>query len=467
MTQKVIPIASENPRVDPLQTICDLKWNYPIFGMDRGEFRSCCRTPAWKVSDTELEEKGIDAFLNSDSQIKSRLSLIKGERITECQSCWNLEDQGMTSPRHTSEHFWHHLQRRNHIDKSLKFDESTLRIELDKINSLDHQALRSRHPYMLEIMMGSTCDMKCMYCTHHYSTQWAAERIKYGEITQEQYDSEFPKASGLFRETFWDWFETANKTLARIGIIGGEPLITPEFYEFTERLLASVKSIQHARKNKINFWVVTNMNTPEKYLEKFFAYLPRLTEVFNVEILVSMESVGKRAEYIRNGVDWTRFEKNINRLLAHDQLNFTFGFIMSMNALNITSIKEFIQFAEGLYHIYKKPVHLKHNIISFPDWQSPFILTPDFAEYLDDCVEYMKLKEEIMPIVQDRYSRWDEYIIFLDNLAKNIRENKTDKINQRKKFVEWFKTYDERRKLTMLEIFPEYAQFYKMCENLA
>jgi hypothetical protein len=65
-------------KVSPLDTICDLKWNYPIFKMDRGEFRSCCRTPGNKVTEEELKEHGIDAFLNSPKMKQSRLDLASG-----------------------------------------------------------------------------------------------------------------------------------------------------------------------------------------------------------------------------------------------------------------------------------------------------------------------------------------------------------------------------------------------------
>ena len=50
---KTIPIYNSADKVSPIDTICDLKWNYPIFNMDRGEFRSCCRTPSNKVTEDE------------------------------------------------------------------------------------------------------------------------------------------------------------------------------------------------------------------------------------------------------------------------------------------------------------------------------------------------------------------------------------------------------------------------------
>jgi len=448
---------------DPLDTICDLKWNYPIFNLDRGEFRSCCRTPSRKVDQGELDSIGIDAFLNSKHQLQSRLDLIQGKKHADCQSCWKLENSGMTSPRHSTVQFAELLHKKKNTPGEFIYNEDALRIDLNSITDINDPVLTSYHPYMLEISLGNTCDMKCMYCSHHYSTQWGSEKIKWGEITQEQLDREFPKAPDGFNEKYWEWFDTVKLHLGRLGIIGGEPLIMPEFYQFADRLIESIESVKDQRKQKMSFWIVTNMNTPPNYLEKFFKYLPKLTEVFNVEILVSMESVGERAEYIRNGVNWNRFVNNLDKLLSRKDLNFTFGFILSLNVLNISSLKEFVQFAENLYLKYDKPIALKHNIISFPDWQSPFILTPDFADYVEDCIEYMKTRTDVMPIVQDYFGRWDQYIIFLETLSASIKNGVGDKSAERKKFASWFDTYDHRRNLKLLETFPEYVGFYEMC----
>lgn len=455
-----------NPNLDPMMSLCDLKWNYPIFNLERGEFRSCCRTPGHPVSQDDLTNLGPDAFLNSPKMLESRLEMINGIRTEDCNSCWKLEDSYMQSPRHKPIQFFHHMQTNGLIDKSIIFSQANLRAELKKNNDINSPLLKSYNPYMLEISLGNTCDMKCMYCSHHYSTQWAAEKIKFKEITQEQYDEEFPKAPSQFLENFWLWFDTVKHKLDRIGIIGGEPLIMPEFYILVDQLIERVKPIVEETGKKPIFWLVTNMNTPPNYLEKFFHYLPKLTETFDLEILVSMESLGKKAEYIRNGVNWERFTGNLDKLLSRNDLKFDFGFILSINALSITSLEDFIRFTEKLYDKYQRPVALKHNIISYPDWQSPYILTSDFADYVDNCIEYMRPLVPKMPIVKDIYGRWSQYIAFLENLSASIRNTKEDKTELRKKFVEWFSMYDNRRKLDLLSTFPELTKFYEMCESL-
>jgi pyruvate-formate lyase-activating enzyme len=463
MTEKIIPIIEEKSIANPLDTICDLKWNYPIFNMDRGEFRSCCRTPSNKVSEEELNEYGIDAFLNSPKMLQSRLELIQGIKTSDCKTCWNIEDSGMTSPRQGGEQFWHHLRMRKQVP-AVDYSEDVLIKRLGAINNVDDYALVSNYPYMLEISLGNTCDMKCMYCNHHYSTQWATEEIKLGRISQEQYDREFPKAPDIFNEKFWEWFNKVGVRCGRIGIIGGEPLIMPEFYTFVDKLIEAKKNSTVTRKTSL--WVVTNMNTPKNYLDKFLNYLPRLSETFNVEILVSMESVGKKAEYIRNGVDWDKFVSNLDKILSNKDVEFNFGFIPSINALSISSIKDFVIFAESLYHKHGRPVAIKQNIVNFPSQHSPFNLTPDFAKYVDECIEYMEPKVDEMPIVPDLYGRWSTFIDFLKPLSESLKNNTNDRTEPRKLFARWFDEFDQKRKINLLETFPEYKEFYEYCKTL-
>jgi hypothetical protein len=208
------------------------------------------------------------------------------------------------------------------------------------------------------------------------------------------------------------------------------------------------------------------MNTPKNYLDKFLNYLPKLTETFNVEILVSMESVGKKAEYIRNGVDWDKFVSNLDKVLSNKDAEFNFGFIPSLNALSISSLKDFVMFAESLYYKYGRPVAIKQSIVNFPSQQSPFILTPDFAKYVDECIEYMEPKVDSMPIVPDYHGRWDTFIEFIRPLSASIRENTIDRTEQRRKFAQWFDDFDVRRKINLLETFPEYTEFYNYCKTL-
>jgi sulfatase maturation enzyme AslB (radical SAM superfamily) len=390
--------------------------------------------------------------------------MIQGQKISHCSHCWSLEDQGLKSPREPKRfHYW--MKNRGFI-KQKDYDPKLMTENLSHISDINHPSLKSTRPTMVELILGNTCDLKCMYCSHHYSSQWAAERIKYGEISQQQYDIEFPKPLDLFQEKFWEWFKTARLSIYRLGIIGGEPLITPEFYPLLEKLIVNVKEISNYRKNKITLFFVTNLNTNEKYFTKFIEMLPILSETFKIEILISQESVGRKAEYIRNGLNWDRFDSNINRLFSMKHLDFDISFLPTINILSISSLPDIMKYIFDLYMKYNRPIGLRHNIVSDPSWQSPRLLTNDFSVYIDRAIEYIEQNNKTMPEVSELHGRLDGYVNFLETLKQSLNNSQTEIDNLRKKFVEWFNIYDQRRGLNLLETFPEYKNFYEMCEKI-
>lgn len=467
MKRTVFTIVPEKPAPrDPMDTVCEFKWNYPIFQVDRGEFRSCCRTPSRPVTEDQLQEKGIDAFLNSDHLIQSRLDLVKGIRHDDCKTCWKLEDQGMKSPREP-DNFRYFMSREGLLSQDNNSVEEAKK-ELSKIDSPDHRFLNARHPYMMEISLGNTCDLKCMYCNHHYSTQWATESIKHGEITQAQYDREFPSPPASFESTMWEWFDKVGKfNIQRINIIGGEPLIIPKFYEYIEIMKSKLMPFKNI-KNRIKpiLCIVTNLNTPPNYFKRFLESITDITEVFNLEILVSMETLNDRAEYIRNGINWKRFESNVDQLFAKKDVKFNVGFLMTVSALSVATTKTFVEYATELSKKYDRPVGLKQNIINFPRHQSPMILPPEFANYIDQTIEYMEQHVDNMPDVEDFHGRYDQYIIFLKKLSATMKTHSDDYTIVRREFYHWFTEYNKRRNLNLVETFPEYEKFFEYCSKL-
>jgi hypothetical protein len=371
----------------------------------------------------------------------------------------------MDSPRNP-EGFWNFMRREQIIPQdSLPYNPNHIKDYLAKVTTTDHRFIGSRRPYMLELSLGNTCDLKCMYCNHHYSTQWATEMIKTGDITQEQYDREFPKPAPSFEAKFWEWFDRiGNLNIHRVNIIGGEPLIIPKFYEYIDTMRDKLKSLEKIP-NRIKpiLCIVTNLNTPPNYFKRFMDRLPAIAEVFEVEILVSMESLETRAEYIRNGLDWNRFTSNVNALFSRKDVKFNAGFLMTVSVLSIATTKEFIQYATELSRKHDRPIHLKQNIVNYPKWHSPMILPSSFAKYLDDAIEYMEENVSSMPDTVDFFGRYDQYIIFLKSLSETIKNNTGDYTRDKIDFHNWFTKFDEIRKLNFKKTFPEYINFWNDC----
>ena len=442
-------------------SICHLRWGYPNISLTRSEIRTCCKTPFQTVTDQDIDEHNIDLFLNTPYQKDRRLEMLQGTRHSDCKSCWSIEDQGATSLRGNSpDGFIGHA---NHVGMFNEFAEPTLDYVSKHVN-INSKILESNDPFMLEVSIGNTCDMKCMYCNHVYSSQWATESLKNGSINIETYKSVQSKPNQKFLDMFWKWVDSKAKySLNRIGIIGGEPLISPEFYEFIDKLLEVYKDREGLAKTRI--WVVTNLNSTDAQYAKFLEYIPKITKLFTLEVHVSMEAMGEQAEYIRNGLDWNRFENNVNKLFKSDA-DIEIAFLPSITALSIPRFTTFLKWVYDLSIKYNKPVMLKQNIVTYPNWQTPFILPNNFATYLDSAIDFMAEVSYGMPEVSDKFGTWPSYTAFLVNLRSGIQNSQPIDTGTMRQFARWFDEFDSKRNLNLIKTFPEFEYFYKACKEV-
>jgi pyruvate-formate lyase-activating enzyme len=413
------------------------------------------------VTDQDIDEHNIDLFLNTPYQKDRRLEMLQGTRHSDCKSCWSIEDQGATSLRGNSpDGFIGHA---NHIGMFNEFAEPTLDYVSKHVN-INSKILESNDPFMLEVSIGNTCDMKCMYCNHVYSSQWATESLKNGSINIETYRSVQSKPNQKFLDMFWKWVDSkAKHSLNRIGIIGGEPLISPEFYEFIDKLLEVYKDREGLAKTRI--WVVTNLNSTDAQYAKFLEYIPKITKLFTLEVHVSMEAMGEQAEYIRNGLDWNRFENNVNKLFKSD-VDIEIAFLPSITALSIPRFTTFLKWVYDLSIKYNKPVMLKQNIVTYPGWQTPFILPNNFATYLNSAIDFMAEVSYGMPEVSDKFGTWPSYTAFLVNLRSGIQNSQPIDTGTMIQFAKWFDEFDSKRNLNLIKTFPEFEYFYKACKEV-
>ncbi len=101
--------------------------------------------------------------------------------------------------------------------------------------------------------------------------------------------------------------------------------------------------------------------------------------------------MGKKAEYIRFGLDWNRFEGNIRRILKErskynlSEKNFGMGFQIALNTFSVTSLPDFVKWTDSLINEYKFEIGLMKNVVSFPRHHNPHILPKEFVSYLEEA----------------------------------------------------------------------------------
>ena len=162
---------------------------------------------------------------------------------------------------------------------------------------------------------------------------------------------------------------------------------------------------------------------------------------------VSLDSVFKKAEYIRHGLNFERLWENVNRFLSEVPSRSSLTFIITMNNLNVTSVGDLITNIHGLREIYSKTyqrVWFDTPILRKPEWQSIQLLPESYIDKLELVWSFMlkKLEMENKP-----YKGFKDYELQrLQRVIDYMKEgNKLDKKTQEMylKNMEMFRDNDK------------------------
>ena len=474
-------------------TICRFAWDYSVLNLARNEMRACCRTLQNKVSDEDFK-RGTDIFTGFIPIIEIRKALLRGEKHDHCEACWSIEDKAdpiikekgfINSARSGFDDFVDYVYslrkypQTNTMDAWSDKTKEEIAIQLKNITEDDiDKFIRIDHHYLIELNLGNTCDLKCVYCNHHYSSQWAAEKLKYKEISITEIETELPKIKDtVFEDIFWKWFyERKAYDADAINFIGGEPLIIEKFYTYTDRIIKFLET-DTKRNRFLELGVVSNFNTPPKQYAKFKSTCFDIitSNKINLDFNVSCESIGERAEFIRSGTDWQLMSSNIEDFLAfldafdgNEHHRIFFNLQIAMNSLCISDLPAFFTFFCTLNKKYGHNIHFRPNHIVWPTWMNPDILPVEYVRYIDMSIKIIRqhMNDGDLDLVNySKYGKWAEYLGFLHSIKTGI-ENPNKDLEARKYFAYNIDKLCIRRNLNFHTTFPEMIPFYNECTEL-
>ena len=455
---------------DIRDTACIYAWNYPVINFSRKELRYCCRSAPQKLSDEQIQQ-GPSIFTSSKSVVNTRRDLLQGIKNANCSACWEIEAAGGIGPRTRIDEFVD-LVRKHSVWPKLNWDQTAARLQnltaqdMDRLANL--QAVRN-----IEISFGNTCDLKCMYCNHHYSSQWAGEMLAHGELKEHELAAELPRHSdAAYEDAWWTWFETESGLCAEsVCFIGGEPLIMDKFYSYSQRII-DFWSADPAKKHR-ELSLVTNFNTPARFYQRFITVCQQIINAPNIhmDLNVSCESLGARTEFIRSGSDWQLMTQNIDQLFGwlrqHDPANkITFSLQIAMNALCISDLPRFFAWVIDLQRQHGRTISLRPNQVVYPDWLNPHILPSEYSCYIDQSLALLDAETQStgFPSNFHRYGDWHSYMIFLADLRNAMVSSSKDSV-ARQRFAQRLQTLSQRRGLDFVNTFPEMVPFLELCRQ--
>lgn len=384
--------------------------------------------------------------------------MLEGKRPSECSMCWAIED--LPEP---------HLS-----DRIMRGGESWTRPYFNDVVSLPWNA--DIFPSYLEVSFSSLCNFRCSYCSPHVSSAWMDEVKKFGPYkleNKEHQNLEWFRQNNLlpmdennnpYIDAFWKWWPELYPRLRVFRVTGGEPLLS----KHTFKVLDWIEANPHP---ELELDINSNLGAPQAVFEKFFMQVRRIVDsgkIKHFRIHTSLDTWGKQAEYIRNGLKFDYFWKNVERYLTEIPTGEIF-FMSTFNALSVTGYRGFL---EGILSLRSKFGREDRKILAdiphltSPEFLSVMILTPDYQEKIDAHISYME--NNFYPSQHSNSFKVYELdkMRRIRSLMKQPQDPEFVKL-ARKNFYLYFSEHDKRRGTDFLSTFPEMEGFWRFCEKLA
>jgi len=287
-------------------------------------------------------------------------------------------------------------------------------------------------PTRIEFRFSNLCNMKCRMCDETSSSVWAAEKLEHN-ITPDKAGSHIErsvipivKTETLSIEGLKDLSFLAS--VNKVCLTGGEPFLIKEYYDYLDFL------IEHKFNERMEIELYTNCSVYNPL------FIDRLSKFKRVELVMSLDAVGKSAEYIRSGTDWPKVENNVRRL---NQLPAPFV-VEVTTAISAYSLMDFAAHAKFLMELYtaNPSIGLKcYNVTSPPGMHFnnlPKQLRSKAIEQIDQAVEILAAPN---------------YLVLVTELL-NVRKGLVESAPQDPiAFFDYTKKYDVIRGESFQEVF--------------
>ncbi len=443
-------------------SFCAAKWNQTTLHLQTGHTHSCHHPQTHKIPLNEIANNP-SALHNTSYKKLQRKKMLEGERPSECDYCWRIEDTGPDSLS----------------DRTYKSVESWARPYIPAIKDLPWDA--DVVPTYLEVSFSSVCNFKCSYCSPQVSTKWMEEIERYGpyptsthfgNISHFKNTNAMPiphKDENPYVDAFWKWWPEVYTKLVHFRITGGEPLMTKDTFKVLDYVIENPNPDLHLSVN-------SNMGVPDALLDKFIEKIKIIVnekKVKHFKIFTSCDAYGAQAEYIRHGLDYNKWLSNIRKVLT-EVPGVTFAIMSTYNLLSIFSYKEFLADVLSIKHDFSDHTSAQSAIIldtpylRFPEHQSIFNMPASMVPLIYDQVTmmYQNLQNADWYETANRgFYKWEaDKFKRVYELVMNQKDPLVVSTNQ-KDFIKFVDEHDARRGTNFLATFPQMAETYKLWKD--
>lgn len=429
-------------------SFCLAKWLQVTIDLAHGTNHSCHHPARHKIPLDEIA-RDPSALHNTLFKKARRQEMLTGIRPAECEYCWKIED----------------AKGSHYSDRLVKSLDDWAFPHLERIKNLPSDV--SLNPTYVEVMFDKACHFSCSYCMADISSKIESEMSEHGpypmknnahRLLTEKTKWKSPD-DNPYIQAFWKWFPELIKDLRVFRITGGEPLLSKNTFKFLEKL-------KEHPKPDLTLAINSNLGVSEDILNNLCQKIEDLKNTGKIgafELYTSVDTFGEQAEFIRAGLNFDDYMKNLEFFCRQDGVSR----VILMGTFSILSIPKFHLLLQKVYDL--KQVYPK-LILDLSYLKEP--------EYLRANLANQKLKEKMNEDLQ---------------LMQSLHESKSGKgysdheINKLKRICHWvyeevgndylmthkgdfslfIDEYSRRKGFDFHKVFPELQSFYAEAKKMA
>ena len=428
-------------------SFCAAKWYNVSLHLGHG-FTNSCHLPLPHPIDLEKIKTNPSALHNTDFKKEIRKMMLEGIKPAECSYCWKIEDIG-----------------RNNISDRVYKSQIYSEEEINVLKELPWDA--DITPKTIEVSFDRTCNFACSYCNSGYSTTWGKDIKKNGAYQKFKTtsagayyaDGSWSEIYGKRNENnpyvtaFLEWWPDITKTLQEIRVTGGEPCLSHNFWQFMEE-------VKKYPSPNLRVAVNSNLGVNQEIIDKLINITQEI-DVKEFDIYTSCEAYGEQAEYIRDGLNYEVWRKNLVQVIESAKIRQVV-IMMTINSLCLFSITEFLDDMLELKTKYgsHKPI-VDFNILRWPAFMSPLTLPDDIKHDLHGKLSMWWRKNKKNPLINMHEGAQIQRLIdYIEVVNRGHNTTEMDMQMQFHDFKSFYVQYDKRRNKSFVETFPELEDWY-------
>ena len=379
------------------ESFCVLPWLH-IQTQPNGLAYPCCQysyaSPIGDVTKNTLEE-----IANSKEIKLLRKNMMNGFKIEQCLEC-NKTSKDESNLRNEFNNFYKDI-----IPDLIK--------NTDLDGNYDNWKLK-----FVNVRYSNLCNFACRTCGPDNSSLWAQENNQINPVVNIT-DKVPTYINDIIRKLHEIDF---------INFTGGESLLVDENWKILDEIIK--QNLTH-----IKITLITNLSKLQYKNRNLIEYAKKFK---NFTIIVSLDSIGERANLYRHGTNWNVMENNLKELVKN---NINFHINVTIGAMNA-------------WHFPDAEKYLYENNLIYPN--AVVLTNLVYQRFLSTKILPFEFKKEIVKKIEDHQVYLEEKKLNGKNWnsIKNymLEEDHTFLL---KNFIKFNKFLDKKRNENFLQVFPE------------